>query len=516
MKVAIYNRHWHTLGGGEKNSAGVAQMLAPDHEVHLIAYDKVNVPVLEERLDLDLGGVDVRVIDDEGRGSVTRAVAGYDLFVNGSYLSREPNGARHGIYLVFFPTPFDHYLSPARRLAVKTVGPFVRDKFGSLEWGRGFHLPERHRLRRYRWTSGKAELHIKLEPGTKIPVKLALGLNRPPEAAQSDVEVEADGRVLVRVRTGNDPRDVPAEFTLTGRDDGEPVTVRILSDTFAPRERIGAADKRKLGVQLRSVRIGKGLSARIGSWFPVLGTSVYDLSFLDSYDRIVSNSEFTREWVKRRWGRPSDVLHPPVTMQSAGEKEHIILSVGRFFGSEYGHSKKQLEMVKAFRKLLERGLKGWEYHLVGGCKEDGELYLKDVKRAAEGLPVHLHVNAPRSTVEDLFARASIFWHATGMGVNDRRNPSQFEHFGITTVEGMSAGAVPIVIGRGGQREIVDDGVNGLYFEDPGEMVEKTWRVIHNEELRNRLAEAATLKAKEFDFPRFASRLREILEHIDLG
>ena len=39
-------------------------------------------------------------------------------------------------------------------------------------------------------------------------------------------------------------------------------------------------------------------------------------------------------------------------------------------------------------------------------------YLAEVERAARGLPVHIHANAPGALVEGLFATSAVFWVAT--------------------------------------------------------------------------------------------------------
>ena len=84
---------------------------------------------------------------------------------------------------------------------------------------------------------------------------------------------------------------------------------------------------------------------------------------------------------------------------------------------------------------------------MGGCGPEHRPYLDEIRSAAEGLPVTLHPEASGAELRDLYGRASIFWHAAGLGEDPDRHPDRFEHFGITTVEAMSAGAVPVVIGR---------------------------------------------------------------------
>ncbi len=238
-----------------------------------------------------------------------------------------------------------------------------------------------------------------------------------------------------------------------------------------------------------------------------------ELHFLESYDRIVSISYYTRRWMERLWERHSEVVHPPVSLHKRGPKERMILSVGRFFDLESGHCKKQAEMVKAFRMLVERGLEGWTYHLAGGCERRHMNYLEEVTELARGLPVEIHVGATGAQLKDLYSRASIYWHATGLGENEKAFPERLEHFGITTVEAMSAGAVPIVIGKGGQLEVLNDRVHGRHFRNLGELVDLTWEVTHDDELRNRLSVSAEKRALDFGPDVFRNKLNRVVEEI---
>ena len=170
---------------------------------------------------------------------------------------------------------------------------------------------------------------------------------------------------------------------------------------------------------------------------------------LSTYSHVVSNSEFTQRFVREWSGRDSDVLYPPVRLQQRGEKRPIILSVGRFFAADRGHSKKQREMVEAFRRLNERGMRDWEVHLVGGCTTADQPYLDQVKAAANGVPVDFHIGASGQRDNRALRRGFQFSGARRSSAeNAEREPARFEHFGITTVESMSAGAVPIVLAEG--------------------------------------------------------------------
>ena len=203
-------------------------------------------------------------------------------------------------------------------------------------------------------------------------------------------------------------------------------------------------------------------------------------------------------------------------MRAPGTKQPIILAVGRFFPNVSGHSKKQLELVNAFRIACDRGLAGWELHLVGGCSDAERGYVETVRKAAVGLPVRFHVNARGEDLAELFATASIFWHGAGLGEDLHRHPDRFEHFGIGVVEAMSAGAVPVVYLHGGPAAIVGETGCGILYATVEELAERTLELIADASAMARLSAAATRGARDFAFDRFADRVQELVAGIGVA
>lgn len=524
MKVGVYNRYWRTGGGAEKYAGAVAEVLSRDHEVVLLGPDEVDLNALGERLGLDLSACTLRVLRDRP-GDVTRASADFDLFVNLSFLNDEPNRAHHGLYVVHFPAGGDHDLSWLQRLAMRTLGPVVRSQSVDTEWREGFYPPEGRRPR-VMWTSERAEYLVEALPDQPVPVRVAFVDRRPPEAGPATVRVAVDGELAHELVVGGDGgggrlarrRAVERVVEVPPRPGRPLVAVTIESDTFVPAELLGGDDDRPLGVALRALHTGTGprarLGAALGSWYPLLYRPLPQKRFYESYDRVVANSAFTQHWIRRWWQTDSVVLHPPVVMQQRQEKEPIILHVGRFFDARSGHSKKQLELVYAFRRLVEGGrADGWALHLVGGCADADRPYLDRVREAAEGLPVQVHPDAPGAVVRDLYGRASIYWHATGLGEDAEAHPDRLEHFGIATVEAMSAGAVPVVIGLAGQLEVLDDGVEGYHWLTADELVERTASLIEDPARLGELSAAAEQRARDFGVPAFAERLRDLVAEV---
>jgi glycosyltransferase involved in cell wall biosynthesis len=235
-------------------------------------------------------------------------------------------------------------------------------------------------------------------------------------------------------------------------------------------------------------------------------------SALRSYDLFVVNSHFTRAHVERRLGvRDAAVIPPPVDPPPTptSEKGRWIAAVGRFDAGD--HDKRQEALVRAFaelRRLLPAADRGWELHLVGGAEgPEARERVERLRSLAGDEPVAIHVDAPREELERVYARSTLFWHAAGYAQDPERHPERLEHFGISTAEAMMRGAVPLVVGLGGQREVVDDGRTCLYWEEPEELAALSAELIADDERRERLAAAAATDAARFAAGRFREEVR---------
>jgi len=235
---------------------------------------------------------------------------------------------------------------------------------------------------------------------------------------------------------------------------------------------------------------------------------------LKTYDKIIVYSFYTKKWVEKNYRNEIEILYPAVDTQQFPtlSKQNIILSVGRFF--TVGHCKKQLEMIRSFKQFYTGSemLRGWEYHLVGGIgsNDKDQEYLRRCQDEAQSYPIHFHINIPFKLLKELYVRAKIFWHATGLGEDEDRHPDRMEHFGMTTVEAMSAGCVPVVINKGGQPEIVRNNVDGFLWNAIEELREYTLRLASNETLWTEMSESSIKRSKEFNMERFKREIKQIL------
>jgi glycosyltransferase involved in cell wall biosynthesis len=201
-------------------------------------------------------------------------------------------------------------------------------------------------------------------------------------------------------------------------------------------------------------------------------------------DVYVANSTAVAERIARFYGRDATVVPPPVAVGDfplAGERDRTrFLWVHRLVPY-----KRPLEVAEAFRQLPELRLT-----MVGvGPLEE---------RLRSALPPNVELLGwlPRDRLAGLFASAGGFIH---VGEED---------FGISMVEALAAGAPVLAADRGGARDIVRPGQDGVLVSNPGdpaqiragveEIVGADWNA---DELRR--------SAARFSEERFRERLAEV-------
>jgi glycosyltransferase involved in cell wall biosynthesis len=227
---------------------------------------------------------------------------------------------------------------------------------------------------------------------------------------------------------------------------------------------------------------------------------------LRRFGAIVCNSKFTKHHIDSRVGKHSIVIYPPVEAIATvrAKKENIIISVGRF-----SSVKKQDVLIDAFRKGASM-LKECTLVFAGGLLPSDAAYFEKLKRDAKGLSIQFYPNCSFDTLTDLYNKARIYWHAAGYQQNA---PESMEHFGITTVEAMSAGCVPIVYKAGGQPEVVQENKSGFLWSSLDELLEKTQRLYTDKKLQAKMSKEAQKRSKDFSVTTFTNAFDSLLADI---
>ena len=187
---------------------------------------------------------------------------------------------------------------------------------------------------------------------------------------------------------------------------------------------------------LRESGLDRGLKGMLAKYF-LHEIRIWDASTTNRVDYYIANSRYIARRIKKTYGKPSDVIYPPVdvdkfTLREA--KEEFYLTASRMVPY-----KKIDLIVEAFSQMDKKLL------VIG----DGPDMAKIKSKA--GKNVELLGFADDETMADLMGRAKAFVFAAE------------EDFGITPVEAQACGTPVICFGRGGARETVLDGESGLYF-----------------------------------------------------
>lgn len=518
IKVGIYDRYLSTLGGGERYSCKIAEILSrkEDYSVDLITDIYVDLEKLSTRLNLDLSKVNLKFFPFVSEAYATKITANYDIFINATYLSHLPAYGKRNIYLCYFPTPFDVDFRFIHRFLLlffrfTAVWLFrVAEKwcshFRDIEIEKGLYEPKRFLLGRGSWSSGRVVINVKNVGNLR---GLRLGFKNPATSPLDEMDVKLE---VVRKKTGelflkkelSIPKftkqvvkifgnyesykngDKNSDEEKDGKDKESDFYIIISSNTFVPSSiKSSSQDTRRLGVVVyNETETGfiKKIILKILGFIPLfLIDYPKDLKFLETYNKIITISEFSQGWIKRLWEKESTILYPPVEVNSfkADKKEKIILSVGRFFPEH--HNKKQFELAKVFIELVKGYsdiMNDYWLYLVGGVDQRKEHleYVEKIKSVSKNYPIKVLTNVSWDRLVEIFSKSMIFWHAAGMGENEERDPYKFEHFGITTVEAMASGCIPVVINKGGQKEIIKDGEDGFLFNSWEELKKITLNI----------------------------------------
>lgn len=507
LRAAVYDRWLFSLGGGEQVAFAYAEVLRDlGYNVDLLTHKEIDITKAEAKMGVNLKGISLRYLPVMASREVAQYTEEYDVFVNTSYLDYFPNRSKFGVLSVFFPGQI--YLSVLDYIKIVFVIPSFRRFFMYPTDFSGFRFDEMRRGRIYKWLGDNSRISFN---NTKSDIVLTFAFQDVAFSLLDELRFYQEEKEVVPVDKvlNHQQNQVSFRFQL-GNTANIPLRISVPNSEYAEKVAL-------ISVTIQSFRFT--LYNLFKKFFPRLemrlhgGLEITKRSDLETYDRVVSISKFVKKWTKNYWGLESDVLYPPVNTKKfspSKEKKNWIIHIGRFFVT--GHNKKQLDLAKVFTTMHDAGETGdWELHFIGSVHEGQkhQEYFDAVVEQAKGYPVVFHTDVSFDELRAIIEQGKIYWHATGLDENESRSPILMEHFGITTVEAMAAGCVPVVIGAGGQKEIVTEG-SGYLWNSREELRNNTKRLLHDDSLLKKLREGAVQRAAYFDRDEFGKRFAAFL------
>ncbi len=226
-------------------------------------------------------------------------------------------------------------------------------------------------------------------------------------------------------------------------------------------------------------------------------------SLRQAHTRIVAISTYTQEAVRAAWGVPSTVVHPPVQLflpePPPGTRANAIVTVASF------RHRKRLDRVLEVARLVPDA----RFSLLGASGPESGPILADLQTTAakEGFTARMTfgLDAPRAEVEGQLWKSKIYLH-----------PTPHEHFGISLVEAMQAGCVPVIPRSGGQwTDILEakDGIWGYGYDTPEEAATRIRSVLEDDSLQRRMSARAQERGLQFSRDRFRERFLNVFEEV---
>jgi alpha-1,2-mannosyltransferase len=221
---------------------------------------------------------------------------------------------------------------------------------------------------------------------------------------------------------------------------------------------------------------------------------------------VLCNSSWTAKKFRRAYSMDLnvEVLHPPVDVEffrkaSSSNKENIIVTVSRFTPE-----KNMEKIVEVAGRLRE-----FKFIMIGGRAKYSEPVIDNINRKIRELGannIELLFNMPRDKLREILGIAKYYLH-----------PPFPEHFGISVVEAMSAGCIPIVYRDGGAwHDVVSRVSDILGYSDISEVPGIIRKIDENPALYNKLRERSTEISKLFTYSLFKERFLWFVETIMRG
>ena len=184
---------------------------------------------------------------------------------------------------------------------------------------------------------------------------------------------------------------------------------------------------------------------KVGKYFEFLSHKYYNLM---KNTLVLTNSEYTRNAIFNAFNIDAKILYPPVDVDTfremaskSNQREDLILVISRIAPD------KQIEnAIEVARLIRHRGIaKGMI--IAGNLHHYDYQYYQQLKNMIADYDlsdyVGLLTNISFTKLIQLMQLARVYFH-----------PRIDEHFGISTVEAMASGLVPVVSNFGGQTEFV--------------------------------------------------------------
>jgi glycosyltransferase involved in cell wall biosynthesis len=217
---------------------------------------------------------------------------------------------------------------------------------------------------------------------------------------------------------------------------------------------------------------------------------------------ILTNSKFSASMISKFLGVKGLVIYPPVNVEEYlplsrnRDRDNIILVIGRI------EPAKNIASVPFIAEKVKNG----RFVIIGSIGSYS--YYRHLVRLIKSLSVEDRVrilpNASEWQKIELLRRAKVYLH-----------PMKYEHFGISVVEAMAAGLIPVVHRSGGPwTDIVEFGKYGFGFRTEEEAVSHVENLLELKEIElENLRSIVIARSQYFNYEKFRNAIDKLFDKL---
>jgi len=217
---------------------------------------------------------------------------------------------------------------------------------------------------------------------------------------------------------------------------------------------------------------------------------------------ILTNSRFSASMISKFLGVNGLVVYPPVNVEEYlplsrnRDRDNIILVIGRI------EPAKNITLVPFIAEKVKNG----RFVIIGSIGSYS--YYKHLVKLIKSLRVEDRVrilpNASEWQKIELLRRAKMYLH-----------PMKYEHFGISVVEAMAAGLIPVVHRSGGPwTDIVEFGKYGFGFRTEEEAVSHVENLLELKEIElENLRSIVIARSQYFNYEKFRNAIDKLFDKL---
>ena len=184
--------------------------------------------------------------------------------------------------------------------------------------------------------------------------------------------------------------------------------------------------------------------------------------------------------------------------------------IGRIFKpNEKSHNKNHEIILKIFTSMHEKNF-DFEFKIIGFCND--YKYLNYLKKYEIENKISILNDISDSIKNKLLETSEFIIQATGMNLSEQDKCFAFEHFGISVIEGLNYGCIPIVTNGGFFPYYIKHNRNGFLFKNTSEAKDIIMSILNQSRKLNtkKIQDYNYTIIKKFDKDNYMKNFKEIL------